>query len=78
MKLMFTGIFLAASAAPMAMFVGFFAFRSMRGGIPNALDMAGNTAACLVGLGLFMFLSGLMSKSDATQKAPAESAQNEK
>lgn len=72
MKRIFAGIFLAASAAPLAMFVGFFAFRSMRGGIPNALDMAASTAACLVGLGLFMFMSGLVSKTDTTPKAPAE------
>lgn len=77
MKLMFTGVFLAASAAPMAIFVGFFAFRSMHGGIPNALDMAGNTAACLVGLGLFIFMSGLMSKSDTALKAPAAGTRNE-
>lgn len=72
MKRMFVGIFLAASAAPIAMFVGFFVFRSMRGGIPNALDMAGGTAACLVGLGLFVFMSGLVAKADTTPKVPAE------
>lgn len=75
MKRIFAGIFLAASAAPMAMFVGFFAFRSMRGGIPNALDMAGNTAACLVGLGLFVFMSGLVAKAGATVKTPTAVAE---
>lgn len=77
MKRMFFGLFLAASAAPMAIFVGFFAFRSMHGGIPNALDMAGNTAASLVGLGLFIFILGLMSEPDTTPKAPAAGTRNE-
>jgi hypothetical protein len=63
MKLMFTGIFVAASAAPASLFMGGFALRHMLGGIPNAFQVASNTAAILLGLAFFIFMSGLAMRS---------------
>lgn len=71
MKRIFAGIFLAASAAPMAFIVGGFAFRHLLGtGLHGAIDVATNTAMCMLGLGFFVFMSGLVSKTDTTHKAP--------
>ncbi|WP_325437976.1 hypothetical protein [Pseudomonas nitroreducens] len=64
MKKMFAGIFIAASAAPLALILGGLAFRHMLGGFPNAMDVAINTAACVLGGGLFVFMAGLVSKGE--------------
>jgi hypothetical protein len=69
MKKMFAGIFLAASAAPMALIVGFFAFRHLLGGFPNAVQVAATTAGCVLALGLFVFMAGLVTKVDIPRKA---------
>lgn len=78
MKRMFAGLFLAASAAPMAFLVGGFAFRHVFGtGLHGAIDVAANTAMCMLGLGLFVFMSGLAAKPATASKAPAVGTCNE-
>lgn len=66
MKRMFAGLFLAVSAAPMALIAGSFAFRKVYGvSFPDAMDIATNTAAVLLGLAFFVFMSGLVAKPKA-------------
>lgn len=68
MKLMFTGIFLAASAAPASLAAGFYTFRHLRGGVPGAMDMSTFVAVVLLGLAFFVFASGLVSKGETRAK----------
>jgi hypothetical protein len=63
---MFAGLFLAVSAVPMALIVGSFAFRRVYGvNLPSAIDVGTNTAAVLLGLAFFVFMSGLVAKPKA-------------
>lgn len=62
MKIMLTGIFLAASAAPASIASGFYAFRSFRGGFPAAIETSASVSVVLLGLAFFVFMSGLVAK----------------
>lgn len=68
MKLMFTGIFIAASATPVSLAASFYAFRNLRSGIPGAMDMFTFVAVVLLGLAFFVFMSGLVVKGDTRAK----------
>jgi len=75
MKRMFAGLFLAVSAAPMALIAGSFAFRRVYGvSFPDAIDVATNTAAVLLGLGFFVFMSGLVAKPKSDENPQAENS----
>ncbi|WP_107329665.1 hypothetical protein [Metapseudomonas otitidis] len=63
MKLMFTGIFLTASAAPAALAVGFYSFSRFNAGLPGAIELAATTSAFLLGVATFVFLGGLVTKA---------------
>lgn len=68
MKLIFTGIFIAASAAPASIAAGFYTFRHLRGGIPGAMDMSTAVAVVLLGLAFFVFMGGLVVKGETRGK----------
>ena len=76
MKLMFTGIFLSAAAAPASLLMGGLALRHMLGGIPNALQVASNTAGILLGVGFFIFMSGLAMRAKPQSVTEAGETQN--
>lgn len=69
MKLMFTGIFIAAAAAPASIAAGFYSFRYLRGGIPGAMDMSISVAVVLLGLAFFVLMSGLVAKGETRAKS---------
>ncbi|MCV4111275.1 hypothetical protein [Pseudomonas aeruginosa] len=71
MKKLFVGLFLAASSLPVGFITGALAFQYVLGtGLPGAIQIAVKTAASLLGLGLFVFMAGLVSKAEAPEPAP--------
>lgn len=62
MKLMLTGVFIAAAAAPVSLVVGFYAFSRFQSGMPVAIELAATTSALLLGLACFTFMGGLVKK----------------
>ncbi|NMY43190.1 hypothetical protein HBN76_17875 [Pseudomonas sp. WS 5013] len=74
MKIMLTGIFLAASAAPASIAAGFYAFKGLRGGFPAAIETSATVAAVLLGLAFFVFMSGLVAKPKNEGIAQAENS----
>lgn len=70
MKLMFTGIFIAAAAAPVSLVVGSYTFSRFHAGIPLAIELAATTSAVFLGLATFVFLGGLATKAKV-QPVPA-------
>ena len=63
MKLMFTGTFIAAAAAPASLIVGFYSFSRFHAGMPGAIELAATTSALLLGIATFVFLGGLVTKA---------------
>lgn len=63
MKLMLTGIFIAAAAAPASLAVGFYSFSRFHAGMPGAIELAATTSAFLLGVATFVFLGGLVTKA---------------
>ncbi|MDI2410857.1 hypothetical protein [Pseudomonas aeruginosa] len=69
MKKLLTGLFLAISAFPASLAVGIIVMQhTAYGAFPNALDAAAKTALAILGLAVFVFCSGLVSKVE-TPKA---------
>ncbi|HHG4956647.1 TPA: hypothetical protein ACPWGI_004386 [Pseudomonas aeruginosa] len=63
MKALLSGLFLAISAFPASLAVGVVVMQHTDfGAFPNALDAAAKTAAAILGLAVFVFCSGLVSK----------------
>ncbi|EMO9850852.1 TPA: hypothetical protein OW428_002464 [Pseudomonas aeruginosa] len=70
MKKLLTGLFLAISAFPASFAVGVVVMQHTAfGAFPNALDAAAKTALAVLGLAVFVFCSGLVSKVDASKSA---------
>lgn len=68
MKKILAGLFLAISAFPASFAVGVIVMQhTYGGGLPTALDAAAKTAAAILGLALFVFCGGLVSKVDAAK-----------
>lgn len=71
MKKLLAGLFLAISAFPASLAVGVFVMQhTASGGLPSALDAAAKTAAAMLGLGVFVFMGGLVSKVEPARPAP--------
>ncbi|EPW8658180.1 hypothetical protein ACM7IS_26790 [Pseudomonas aeruginosa] len=69
MKKLLAGLFLAISAFPASLAVGIVVMQHTEfGAFPNALDAAAKTAAAILGLAVFVFFSGLVTKVE-TPKA---------
>lgn len=65
MKAILFGLFLAISAFPASFAVGVLVMQhTYNGDLPTALDAAAKTAAAVLGLALFVFCSGLVTKVD--------------
>lgn len=63
MKKLLAGLFLAVSAFPAAFAVGIVVMQhTYLGSLHDALDAAAKTAAAVLGLAVFVFCSGLVSK----------------
>ncbi|HCL4192401.1 TPA: hypothetical protein N2C35_000320 [Pseudomonas aeruginosa] len=63
MKKLLAGLFLAISAFPASLAVGIVVMQhTAYGAFPNALDAAAKTAAAVLGLAVFVFCSGLVTK----------------
>lgn len=63
MKKLLAGLFLAVSAFPASLAVGIVVMQHTAfGAFPNALDAGAKTAAAILGLAVFVFCSGLVSK----------------
>ncbi|KSR38315.1 hypothetical protein APB53_21715 [Pseudomonas aeruginosa] len=63
MKKLLAGLFLAISAFPASLAVGIVVMQHTEfGAFPNALDAAAKTAAAILGLAVFVFFSGLVTK----------------
>lgn len=73
MKLMLTGIFIAAAAAPASLAVGFYTFSRFHAGMPGAIELASTTSAVFLGLATFVFLGGLVTKV-RVQPVPASNS----
>lgn len=72
MKKLFVGLFLAASSLPVGFIAGAFAFQYVLGmGFPVAIQLAVKVTASVLGLGLFVFMGGLVTKN-GTVKLPAD------
>lgn len=66
MKKLFAGLFLAASSLPVGFIAGALAFQYVLGtSWPGALQIAVKVTACTLGLGLFVFMGGLVTKVEA-------------
>ncbi|OFM06556.1 hypothetical protein [Pseudomonas aeruginosa] len=66
MKKLFAGLFLAASSLPVGFITGALAFQYVLGtSWPGALQIAVKVTACTLGLGLFVFMGGLVTKAEA-------------
>lgn len=71
MKKLYAGLFLAASSLPVGFITGALAFQYLLGtGWPGAIQIAVKTTACVLGLGLFVFMAGLASKVETPKTAP--------
>ncbi|WP_158698914.1 hypothetical protein [Pseudomonas aeruginosa] len=69
MKRLLSGLFLAITAFPASLTVGIVVMQHTDfGAFPNALDAAAKTAAAILGLAVFVFCGGLVSKVE-TPKA---------
>lgn len=76
MKKLFAGLFLAASSLPVGFIAGALAFQFVLGtGWPGAIQIAVKVTASLLGIGLFVFMGGLVSKIGPSQ--PASNAQGQ-
>lgn len=74
MKKLLTGLFLAISAFPASFAVGVIVMQhTYGGGLTTALDAAAKTIAAILGIAVFVFCGGLVSKMGAA--APANSSQ---
>ncbi|APC74329.1 MULTISPECIES: hypothetical protein [Pseudomonas] len=70
MKKLFVGLFLAASSLPVGFIAGALAFQYVLGtGWPGAIQIAAKVAASLLGLGLFVFMGGMVTKEQAPKPA---------
>ncbi|KAB0772295.1 hypothetical protein ACV4WP_16685 [Pseudomonas aeruginosa] len=70
-KKLFAGLFLAASSLPVGFITGALASQHVLGtGWPGAIQIAVKTTASLLGLGLFVFMAGLVSKAETPDSAP--------
>ena len=68
MKKLLSGLFLAVSALPASLAVGVVVMQHTAfGAFPNALDAAAKTAAVILGLAVFVFCSGLVSKVETPE-----------
>ncbi|HHJ1363549.1 hypothetical protein ACPTKM_19425 [Pseudomonas aeruginosa] len=68
MKKLYVGLFLAASALPVGFIAGALAFQYMLGtSWPGALQIVVKVTACMLGLGFFVFMGGLVTKAGATK-----------
>ncbi|HCF7310396.1 hypothetical protein LER27_18875 [Pseudomonas aeruginosa] len=66
MKKVYFGLFLAASSLPAGFITGALAFQYVIGtGWPGAIQVAVKVTATVLGLGLFVFLGGLVTKVEA-------------
>jgi hypothetical protein len=64
MKKLFAGLFLAASSLPVGFIAGTLAFQYVLGiGLPGAIQVAVKVTATMLGLGLFVFMGGLIAKT---------------
>jgi hypothetical protein len=64
MKKLFVGLFLAASSLPVGFITGALAFQYVLGiGLPGAIQVAVKVTATVLGLGLFVFMGGLITKA---------------
>ncbi|HBP5565087.1 TPA: hypothetical protein NH922_002718 [Pseudomonas aeruginosa] len=79
MKKLFAGLFLAASSLPVGFITGALAFQYVLGtGWPGAIQIAVKTTASLLGLGLFVFMAGLVSKAETPEPASSGDAWDKK
>ncbi|MCO3321959.1 hypothetical protein FA200_05095 [Pseudomonas aeruginosa] len=70
MKKLLVGLFLAASSLPVGCIAGALAFQYVLGtGWPGAIQVAVKVTASLLGLGLFAFMGGLVSKAETAKSA---------
>ena len=68
MKKLFAGLFLAASSLPVGFIAGALAFQYVLGiGWPGAIQIAVKATAGVLGLGLFVFMGGLVTKNGAAK-----------
>ncbi|MFU3272150.1 hypothetical protein ACM7MR_13980 [Pseudomonas aeruginosa] len=69
MKKLFAGLFLAASSLPVGFIAGALAFQYVLGtGWPGAIQIAVKVTASMLGLGLFVFLGGLITKTETVKR----------
>ncbi|MCA6826699.1 hypothetical protein [Pseudomonas aeruginosa] len=72
MKKVYFGLFLAASSLPAGFITGALAFQYAIGtGWPGAIQIAVKVTASLLGLGLFVFMGGLVTKAETAKPAPS-------
>ncbi|HCR1216136.1 TPA: hypothetical protein ONA18_001780 [Pseudomonas aeruginosa] len=65
MKKLYVGLFLAVSSLPVGFITGALAFQYVLGsGWPGAIQIAVKVTASLLGLGLFVFMGGLITKTE--------------
>lgn len=68
MNKLFVGLFLAASSLPVGFIAGALAFQYVLGtGWPGAIQIALKFTASVLGLGLFIFLGGLVTKAETVK-----------
>ncbi|RUC69072.1 hypothetical protein [Pseudomonas aeruginosa] len=71
MKKLYAGLFLAASSLPVGFIAGSLSFQYVLGTTwPSALQIIVKVTASMLGLGLFIFLGGLVTKVEAPKPAP--------
>lgn len=74
-KKLYAGLFLASSSLPLGFIVGSLAFQYLPGAtLPETIHVAVKVTASLLGLGLFVFMSGLVTKAEATKPATNDDA----
>ncbi|HCK7412060.1 hypothetical protein ACIUZJ_24740 [Pseudomonas aeruginosa] len=70
MKRLWAGLFLAICAFPASFAAGVLVMQhTYGGGLASALDVAAKTAAVILGLALFVFMGGLISKIEPPKPA---------
>lgn len=62
MKKLFAGVFLAASSLPLGFIAGVLGFHVLGVSWPESIQVAAKVTASVLGLGLFVLMSGLVSK----------------
>ncbi len=72
MKKLLTGLLVVAAWLPAGFIAGALAFQYERGtGWPGAIQIAVKVTASLLGLGLFVFMGGLVAKAETAKPAPS-------